>query len=112
MLYTILAYGLVVLICGLLLWFIAYLTSARSPRVTIWRGIVAMALIGSWDMVCKNLLRPQIGTAWAAAIALLGTPLFVKWIFGLSIWRSVLASIIFWVVVGAGGYFIFVVLKR
>jgi len=93
--------------CGGLLWFVAHLLAPVGYEISLWRGIGAVFLITICGSLSSAFLKPAIGD-WNLLVDLVVDILIVKSVLRLPLGRSVIAVIIYWVVLVTAVYFLFI----
>jgi hypothetical protein len=85
------------IIAGGLMWFVACQLAPFGQEIKLSRGVLAVVLMGVFSVGCNHWLSPLIGH-WSLAAEFVCWTLCVMAVLGLSFWRSLLAVLIYSVV--------------
>jgi len=97
-----------VLANGALLWLIVYALTPAETNSSLWRGLRTGAVLSASLYVCQWLIEPKIGDNWSTVVQLAVTPIIIKLGFRLSVFRSILVSLVLWIVAGLTMYFLLI----
>jgi hypothetical protein len=89
------------------LWFVAHVLSPVGYEISLWRGIGAVFLITVFGSLSSAFVKPAIGD-WNMLVELAVDVLIVRSVLRLPLGRSVIAVIIYWVVLVTAVYFLFI----
>lgn len=89
---------------AVLFWISAYICSPAASNVSLWRGFGAAILMRLWIGFGELFVQPTFGD-WYMLVALGGLPVLFKFMFKISLFRSLSASLLLVVVLIVFGYF-------
>jgi hypothetical protein len=88
---------------GLLFWLIGFLMAPSGSSISFKRGVAASGIICMWIFASEHLLWPLLGD-WHVLVDLAATAVIAKLLFGLTLMRSSVCTVLFWSVFCAAWY--------
>ncbi len=69
-------------------------------------SIVIAVILVVWSHLCESVIEPRLSEGWAIAASLVGSLFVIKCGFRLTFFRSLLVSVIYWLVIALAVYVI------